>query len=176
MKQVKLFSVFGVAFYIALLTLLACSESTKNTGTATSGTTRATSKPALSHFGVGQTVQVGDTWTVILDSAKTSTGSQYVKPKEGSVYVLVTISMKNVSNKEQNISSALNFSLQDSSGQKYTETIYPDAGSAPDGKVEAGSPLKGTLVYEVPASMHAFTFSFTPDMISSGQTIWDVKA
>ncbi len=180
-KRTRLFFVFSLAFAIAALTLLACGESTNNAGTATdnskppNGNTSTSSNTTPHHFKVGQQVKVGDTWNVTLDSVKTSPGSQYIKPKGGNVYLLVTISMKNASNQEQNVSSLANFSLQDSSGQKYTETIDPDAGTAPDGKVEAGSPIKGTLVYEVPTSMHLFTFSFAPDMTSSGQTIWDIK-
>lgn len=175
MKYSRLYFVFGIAFCIAMFTLLACGESTSNTGTAAGGTKPTTTNIAPRHFSVGQQVKVGDTWMVTLDNVKTSKGSDYAKPKDGNVYLLVTVSMKNVSNQEQTVSSLGNFSLQDSSGQKYTQTIYPDAGTAPDGKVEAGSPIKGVLVYEAPTSMHQFTFSFAPDMISSGQTIWDIK-
>jgi hypothetical protein len=57
-----------------------------------------------------------------------------------------------------------------------TETIYPDAGATLDGKVAAGSLLKGSIVYEVPASMHQFTLSFEPDITSPGQTIWDIHS
>ena len=44
----------------------------------------------------------------------------------------------------------------------------------PDGKVEAGAPLRGQLVYEIPTSMKDYTLSFQADITSSGQTIWDI--
>src|SRR5438067_13827745 len=85
-----------------------------------------------------------------------------------------SITAQNMSSSEQNISSELNFHLQDASGQKYTETIDPDAGATLDGKVEAGSPSKGVIVYEAPTSVKSFVFSFEPDITASGQTVWDI--
>jgi hypothetical protein len=167
---------------ILAVTFLACGESSNNTGTATnssapsnssSGTTPTTA-PAQ-HFKVGQQVKVGDTWLITVDSAKTSTGSEFNKPqKSGDVFLVVVISMKNVSSQEQNVSSALQWALQDSSGQKYDETIDTDAGATLDGKVEAGSLLKGSIAYEVPGSVHDFTLSFQNDITAAGETIWDI--
>ena len=84
--------------------------------------------------------------------------------------------MKNISSSEQNVSSLISFNLADKDGQKYTETIDPNAGSTPDGKVEAGSPLKGVIAYEVPSSMKTFALSFQSDITSSGETVWDITA
>ena len=44
----------------------------------------------------------------------------------------------------------------------------------PDGKVEAGSLLRGQLVYEVPTSQKTFTFNFEADIVAGGQTVWDL--
>ena len=124
---------------------------------------------------MGQVVKVGDTWDVTVNSAKTSTGSGFYKPqKSGDTFLIFSITVKNLSSQEQDISSVLSFNLLDSTGQKYTETIYPDAGATLDGKVAAGSLLKGVIVYEVPANMHQYTLSFQADIASAGQTIWDI--
>jgi hypothetical protein len=177
----KRFLVIGFCLVVLFGSLLACGEASNNTGTAvnsnsssSSGST-PTSAPAQ-HFKIGQTVKVGSDWQVVVDSAKTSTGSEFNKPqKAGDVYLIITVSMKNISSQEQDASSLLQWSLQDSTGQKYTETIDSDAGSSPDGKVEAGMPLKGDLVYEVPASQKSFTLAFEADLTSSGQTIWEIS-
>ena len=175
-KRLILF--FGGLILIA--SLLACGSTSSNTGTVvntnpTSSTSGKTPAPSQQHFAVGQVIKVGDTWQVTINSAKTSSGSEFNKPqKTGDVFLVFSITVKNISSQEQPISSALNFSLLDSTGQKYTETIDTDAGSTLDGKVEAGSPLKGAVVYEVPASIHQYQLAFESDIISSGQTIWDI--
>lgn len=165
---------------VLLFWLAACGSSTSNTGTAATSTpasaaTTATPTASNQHFKVGQVVKVGDTWQVTISSVKPSQGGQYFKPKAGMVWLIFSITVKNISTSEQNISSELNFHLQDVSGQKYTETIDPDAGATLDGKVEVGSPSKGVIVYEVPPSTHDYQLAFEPDITASGQTIWDIK-
>ena len=188
-------SLWLLGLIIIIGALLACGQTTNNTGTAVqdsgastgnqssqnSTTTQSnqsqavtpTAAPAAQHFKVGQTVKVGDTWEVTVNSVKTSQGGDFDQPKAGNTYLLVNVSLKNVSSQEQTVSSLLMFKLRDSTGQDYNETITTGA-SAPDGKVEAGSPLRGTLAYEVPTSVHSFTLAFEADMLSSGQTIWDI--
>jgi Domain of unknown function (DUF4352) len=85
----------------------------------------------------------------------------------------VDVSIKNVSSKEQNISSLLQFTLKDATGQKYDQTFISGA-TSPDGKVEAGDVIRGQIPYETPKAQHTYTFAFEADIISSGQTIWDL--
>ena len=108
-----------------------------------------------------------------VNSAKTSNRDDITQPKSGDTFVIMDVTIKNVSNQEQNISSLLQFNMKDSTGQVYTETIV-DGATPPDGKIEPGDVLRGQLAYEVPTSQHSFTFSFEADITSSGQTIWDV--
>lgn len=162
---------FGILLIAAAL--LACGESS-NTGTAS--TSNSTNKSAASqHFKPGDTVKVGSDWQVVVNSVKTDDGGQYSALKSGDIYLVVDISLTNLSSKEQTVSSALSFTLQDSTGQKYNESIDGNAGATLDGKVSAGSPLKGVIAYEVPSSVKSFTFNFAPDIVSSGQTTWDLS-
>jgi hypothetical protein len=82
--------------------------------------------------------------------------------------------VKNISSQSQNMSSGLQWTLQDSTGQKYNLTIDPDAGATLDGAVAAGAPLKGVIAYEVPKTLHSFTLSFQNDITSSDQSIWNI--
>jgi hypothetical protein len=139
-------------------------------------TTNTTPAPSnTQHFAVGQVVKIDDTWNITLNSVKTSKGDQFSVPKSGNTYLIIDLSMKNISTQEQNVSSLISFNLLDSTGQKYTEslTTLSDV-HPPDGKVEAGAPLRGQLVYEVPVSMKTYTLSFQADFTSPGQTIWDI--
>lgn len=165
--------VFLVPLCIIIGALLACGASDNNTGT-TSGTTIPAATPA-SHFKVGDTVTVGSTWKAVVNSVKTDDGGQYSALKAGDTYLVVDISLTNLSSKEQNISSALNFTLQDSTGQKYNEGIDSNAGATLDGKVSVGSPLRGVIAYEVPSSVKSVVLNFVPDITGTGQTTWDLS-
>lgn len=158
----------------AAMVFLACgTSSTANSGTTTGGS-GGTSTSAPKHFKVGDQVKVGSTYVVTVNSVKTSAGDDISKPKAGNTFLVVDVTLKNVSSAEQNVSSLLSFDLKDGTGQKYTETIVTGA-TPPDGKIEPGDQLRGQLPYEVPASQHAFAFSFQADITSSGQTIWDLS-
>ncbi len=171
---------------VFLTVLQACSESNANAGTTVTASSANTSSSAkgtptssasptsAKHFKTSEVVQVGDTWQITVEGAKTDAGDDFNKPqKDGNVFLLLDVSLHNVSKQEQSISSALNFTLRDSSGQEYTETIVSTA-KPPDGKVEADAPLRGTLAYEVPSSMHNFTLHFAADIMEKGQTTWDI--
>jgi Domain of unknown function (DUF4352) len=106
---------------------------------------------------------------------KTADGGQFSTLKSGNVYFIADISVTNLSSQEQTVSSIVQFTLQDTTGQKYDETIDSDAGATLDGKVEAGQPLKGVIVWEVPSSVKQFNLHFISDLVSSGQTTWDLS-
>ncbi|WP_052887746.1 DUF4352 domain-containing protein [Thermogemmatispora carboxidivorans] len=178
MKRV-LSLVIGVGLLI--MALLACDGSTSsNTGTAvTPSSSSTTNKPTgtttTQHFKVGQAVKVGDIWQVTVLGAKTSDGDEFSHPKTGNTYLLIDVALKNLSNSEQTVSSAVNFTLRDSSGQEMDFAFVSSAPKTPDGKVEAGEQIRGTLTYEVPRSEHHYTLAFVSDLLESGQTIWDIS-
>jgi hypothetical protein len=143
--------------------------------TVTSDTT-STTVPTSKHFKQTDAVQVGNTWNIEIVSAKTSTGSSFNTPqKAGDVFLVFVIKVKNISSQEQGISSLISFTLQDVNGQKYNETLDLDAGATLDGKVEPGSLLQGSIAYEVPSSMKAFTLAFQASLIDPGQVIWNIN-
>ncbi|HEX6818898.1 MAG TPA: DUF4352 domain-containing protein [Ktedonobacterales bacterium] len=111
---------------------------------------------------------------VTVNSVKTSSGSTYIKPQSGDEFVIVDVTVKNVSKSEQTVSSLASFGFKDATGQDYTETIG-NIGKPPDGKVQPGSLLRGQLTYDVPKAQKTFTFSFESDIFSSGQTTWDLS-
>ncbi len=154
--------------------IIACGSSTDNSGSLTTGGSSSSSS-TTKHFKVGDQVKVGDTWVVTVNSAKLHGPTEFDQPKSGDTYLVVDASFKNISSKEQDLSSLLQMGLKDATGQTYTETITGFASSSPDGKIEAGDILRGQLVFEVPKSQTAFTFDFEADPVSGGQTIWDIN-
>src|SRR5258707_1479503 len=95
-------------------------------------------------------------------SVKTSNGSAVVQPKAGNTFLVVDVSIKTVSYKEQDVSSMLQFTLKDAAGQKYDQTFISGA-TSPDGKVEAGDVIKGQMPYETPKAQHDYTLAFEAD-------------
>lgn len=119
-----------------------------------------TSQTSTNSGTVGQAVQAGPDYLVTVNSATTSTGDSVFSPKTGNIYLVVDVTVKNTSSSPQDVSSFLNFELQDSTGQKYDQT-FTDIGTPPDQTgLQPGKLIRGQLVYEVPASMHQFTFSY----------------
>ena len=133
-----------------------------------------TTQPTQSNT-IGKPVQVGDTWVVTVNSVKTNAGSEFSQPKNGNTYVVVDITLKNISSSNQTVSSLMMFSMKDQTGQGYTQTITDFAKQSPDGAVSSGSMLRGEIVYEVPSSVNTFTLSFVPGFSASDMAEWNVK-
>ena len=163
---------------ILALVIMACGGTSANTGTSVgtnggSPTATSGSSGGSKHFKIGDQVKVGDTYIVTINSFKTNPGDEFSKPKTGNQFVVVDATFKNVSSQEQELSTLLQCTLKDTTGQKYTETITLGV-TPPDGKLAAGDLVKGQIAYETPLAQHDFTFAFEEDFISGGQTIWDL--
>lgn len=164
------------ALAVSAVLFMACGGTAAvNSGTTATGSGGSTSTAAAKHFKVGDAVNVGNTYQVTVNSFKTNGGDDVFQPKSGDEYVIVDVTIKNISSQEQDVSSELNFNFNDATGQKYSETIVDNA-TPPDGKVEAGALLRGQLAYEVPTSQHQFNLAFQSDAFSSGETLWDLSA
>ncbi len=125
-------------------------------------------------YKVGKTAQVSS-WSMTVNSAKTSYGGPYDSLKPGNIFLVVDVTVKNGTGSSQNVSSALNFKLNDSTGQAYDETYMTGAKAPDDTALRDGAKLRGQLVYEVPKSMKQFTFTYQPDISASDQATWDIN-
>lgn len=166
-----------VAILALVVPFIACgSTAGGNTGSAVTpndSSASPTTAPAQ-HFKIGAIVKVGDTWQVTVHSAKFSKGGEFDSLKSGQIFLEIDVTLKNISSQEQDASSVIDWTLKDSTGQKYDTSYASDAASSPDGKVAAHDQLRGTLAYTVPKTMKQYTLAFAPDLLSSGQTIWDI--
>lgn len=170
--SLRILPILGLLLAIAGV-IMACGASSDNSGSVTTG--GSSSSSSSQHFKVGQQVKVGSTWVVTVNSAQTHGATDMDQLKSGDTYLVVDVSLKNVSSQEQDLSSLAQFTLKDATGQSYTETITTFANQPPDGKVEAGSISRGQMVYEVPTTQKSFTLAFEADIVSGGETIWDIS-
>lgn len=113
---------------------------------------------------------------MVVNGVKTSSGGTYDTLKPGKTFIEVDVSVTNTSSQEQNTSGVIDWTLLDSTGQKAEWDAVSD-GSAPepDGKIEPGQTLRGTIAYQADATQKSFTFEYSPSLLSSGQTIWDLS-
>ena len=127
--------------------------------------------PTLVIQAIGKAVVVDSTWTVTVNSAKTSQGDAFSTPGAGNVYLVVDVTVKNTSTHYQYLLSGNQCVLKDSTGQSYREAIT-DFATPPDGYLKFGDVVPGQLAYEVPATLHTFYFFFQADTNGTDLTEW----
>lgn len=160
---------------ILALVIMACGGS-DNTGTSVGSNTSATatsSKATTQHFKIGDQVKAGDLFLITINSVKTSAGGNYDYPKAGNVFMVIDMTITNISSQQQTVSTALQMILKDATGQKYDDT-FVSGYNDPGGDLAPSDKVKGQMVYEVPKTQHTFTFIFEPDPFGSGQVFWDL--
>ena len=121
-------------------------------------------------FTVGDTVEYKDV-KVTLNSIKENTGSQFNKPTEGNVFLLVDFTIENNSNEELNVSSMMCFeAYQDGYSTSISlGALVEKEGAQLDGTIAPGKKMQGAVGYEVPANYKEFEISYSPDLWSSDQ-------
>jgi len=129
-----------------------------------------TPTPANPHGDVGVTQQSGY-WTVTVNSIKTSQGD-LVAPKAGDTYISINVTAKNTDSSTHLI-SVIDFSLRGTDGTSYSYGAT-DA-QEPSGNVLSGQPIRGDVVFEVPASVHDFTMQFDGDFNPDDTVQWSLS-
>ena len=127
-------------------------------------TTQETFKP-------GDVVDIGD-FILVVNSVETSSGSDFVKPAEGNEFVIVDLTVENKLDESVVVSSLLQMSLKDATGQKYDVNILAStAGGAStlDGELAPGEKLRGQVGFEVPSDAEGLVFVFDPNIIGTGR-------
>lgn len=183
-RRAKALSVKWFVLAFVFLSLAACGGQQNNqpvnsTPVVHQPVSQTSVPPITHHHKVGETVDASG-WTITLNSVHTQasymTGNYELKPThDGYVFLAVAITARNILSKEQFLDS-YQFVLRDTDGNQYVPNYgVPDNNIG--GNVEAGAPLKGGLVYEVPPTVHQYVLRFTPvvtDVIPP-TVIWDLK-
>ncbi len=146
--------------------------------TTVHATATATSTPADGGVGsVGQPLQAGANWVMTVTSVHASTSSDYA-PKKGDTYLEISLTLKNVSPNTQFVSSMIEFTLADSGGGQYSESVNDTyTRQAVDGHLTMNQALNGQVAYEIPQSQHHFVLTFhygLPDG-SSDSASWNIS-
>lgn len=121
---------------------------TEVTQQADSGTSAPSTTDTV--YKVGDQVKSGD-FIFTVNEVKRDTGSDFIKPDDGNVYLIPNVTIENQSSKEANISTLLQMYVKDGEGNKYTPAMTADATGKVDGELLAGEKVKGDVGFEVPA-------------------------
>lgn len=119
-------------------------------------------------FGVGDTAEYRGV-KVTLNSVTENTGSQFNKPTDGNVFLLVNFTIENNTDTDLVVSSMLSFdAYQDGySTNMSLSALIEKSGEQLDGTIAPGKKMQGTIGYEVPATYTEFEINYQADVWSS---------
>ena len=106
-------------------------------------------KESKTSFNTDETVTYKDVEFKI-ENIERSNGSEYDSPEEGKEFLIITINIKNNSDKKVSYNS-LDWKLTNSNGQENSETFtITNDNALNSGDLASGGTVTGTLAYEVP--------------------------
>lgn len=114
-------------------------------------------------YAVGEKARVGE-FNVTVNASRTSTGTnEYLKPKEGHIYLLVDVTLENMTTQTQTVSTMLFFKVQDSDAYAYGISMAGGEGKGSvEGDLAAGRAIRGEVGFELPATSKGLELVFTP--------------
>jgi hypothetical protein len=122
-------------------------------------------------FNVGDVVAMGTT-NVTVNEVLYPTGDQFNQPNAGFKFLVVDLTIENVSASAISVSTLLQTSVKDSSSQKYDVDLMASVasgGSSPDGEIAPGEKLRGQVGFQVPVDATGLVFVFDADVWGSGK-------
>ena len=149
-------------------------ESTEDSG-ADDTTESETEQKAT--FGIGETAEMNDIQVTMLNYTE-SNGSEYNKPTDGNVFVLVEFEIANNSDSDLTVSSMASFeAYADDYALNYSLSaiIEAESGSQLDGTIAPGKKMKGEIGYEVPADWSNLEIHFTDNIWSSSDFVFEIN-
>lgn len=157
--------------------ILACGDISSTSSASKSGSlgsgTPVLTPPA--HFKVGSHVQLGNEWLITVNKLNTFGGGTFdAKPGPGNTYLLIDITMKNISHK-QHTTSRYDYTLRALNGDKEKDSVlfdYSDFG----GTLTPGEQAHGKIPFEIPTKVHQYILSFAPLETYPVMTLaeWDI--
>lgn len=122
-------------------------------------------------FGVGETAELNGVRVTMTDYSE-SNGSEYNKPSDGNVFLLVEFLIENNTDSELTVSSLVSFeAYADDYALNYSlaAVLEKETSNQLDGQIAAGKKMKGTIGYEVPADWQEVEIHYTDNVWSSSK-------
>ena len=122
-------------------------------------------------YQVGDQIQIGDL-ILTVNGVDYPAGDEFNKPEQGKKFVVVDVTLDNQGNEAIQISSLLQMSLKDATGQVYEVDLSASMagnGSTPDGEIAPGEKLRGQVGFQVPEDAQGLVFVFDADVFGFGK-------
>ncbi len=125
------------------------------------------------NFQVGDIVSIGDSVLTVLGWENVEP-NDFVKPEEGKKFLVVDVTVENKSDQPEAISTLIQMSIKDSSGQKYDVDLMAQTasgGTSVDGELAAGEKVRGDVGFQVPVDANGLQFEFDASVFGSGKAL-----
>jgi hypothetical protein len=150
----------------------ATSASSSNQATSTEAAPADTATPEPpKEFTVGDAVKIGDSVLMVIGWSEVQ-GDQFSKPDADNKFIAVDLLIVNTSSSSASISSLLQASMKDETGQKYTVDFMASTAAkkgTPDGELASGERIRGTVGFQVPQDAKGLQFVFDASVFGIGK-------
>lgn len=133
---------------------------------ATPAKTAPAAAKAPETFKVGDKVKVGDQLLTVV-STRYLPGGQFLKPKDGTVWLALDCVVENVGSDAKTVSSLAQFKLADADGYQYMPTFAEGEKGDLNGNVAAGAKIRGEVVFEVPEKAKDVQLQFMNGLVGN---------
>ena len=129
---------------------------------------------SLQSFNMGEKA-IMDKFAMTVNSVRTTDGrdSSVRAPilSDGNVYLLVDVTLENIGDESEYVSSRMLMNLFDSDGKTQQWTQFPDSRGTIDGKIPPGQERQGELVWEVQEGSVGLKLVFDETAFSVGELV-----
>lgn len=165
-----------VVLVLLVAVLLTDTNGPRKVGETAAGGETAVQEPAAAEqtvFHVGDRVELNDV-VVTLVGVSESTGSEFMGPENGEVYLICEFDIENNSSRDIAVSSMLSFSAYvDGYALNYDIGAIVSTGKTQlDGTIAAGKKMNGVVAYSVSQQWSELEIRFTPDFWSGKEIVF----
>lgn len=123
-------------------------------------------------YEVGDTVEF-DGMEITLNEVRIEEGGQFDTP-ENDQFIVANLTVENMTDEEQLVSSIMNIELKDDEGYAYNTTFLTEGTKGQlDGSIESGGKLTGEIPFDV-ATSETYELHYS-DLLKSGKAIWIIS-
>lgn len=115
---------------------------------------------------------------IVINEVTNPPGSEYNQPNAGNVFVIVDLTIENKGSTAVNVSSLLQMSMKDATGQLYDIDLMASVasgGSTIDGEISAGETIRGQAGFQVAEGAAGLLFVFSDPMGNAGKIFFATR-
>lgn len=175
-----------LALTVVLLVSLACGSDESPTLVATAAApadsvsqeqpVQAPTAVVPQNYKVGDIVAIGDSVMTVL-GWENIPGDDFSKPDAGKKFVAVELLIVNNSQSAISVSTLMQMSMKDNTGQKYDVDFMASTatnGSSVDGELAPGEKVRGEIGFQIPETAQGLQFVFDDSLFGTGKVFVDL--